>query len=223
MRKLLLATTALLALSGAAMADTFKAIDYTVTGGQNVFLTSPKPENVSAGQIHLIGEGGTFMDVWCLDVFDNIVKPYTYDIHTFTSGGTYQGVASLNDVAERQIAALMFIGSNLAGVDKAAIQLAIWKTEYGGLFGSDASGALLADQNTYLSNTSFGGLWDRGDLTLTLLTDAPEVKSQAFGMATVAAVPEPATWLMMIAGFFGIGGVAMAKRRREGGAAFRLV
>ena len=95
MRKLLLATTALLALSGAAMADTFKAIDYTVIGGQNVFLTSPKAENVSAGQIHLIGEGGTFMDVWCLDVFDNIVKPYTYDIHTFTSGGTYQGVASL--------------------------------------------------------------------------------------------------------------------------------
>ena len=212
MKRLLLSSVALLALSSAASADTFKAVDYTVIGGQNVFLTSPKAENVSAGQIHLIGEGGTFMDVWCLDVFDNIVKPYTYDIHTFTSGGTYQGVAALTDTAERQIAALMFIGSNLAGVDKAAIQLAIWKAEYGGAFGSDASGALLADQNNYLSNTSFGGLWDRGDLTLTLLTDAPEVKSQAFGMATVAAVPEASTWAMMILGFLGVGVMSMRKK-----------
>ena len=38
----------------------------------------------------------------------------------------------------------------------------------------------------------------------------------------VAAVPEPSTWAMMILGFAGI--VVMgAKRRREGGAAFRLV
>ena len=37
-----------------------------------------------------------------------------------------------------------------------------------------------------------------------------------------AAVPEPATWAMMILGFFGIGGLAMVKRRREG-QAFRLV
>ena len=37
-----------------------------------------------------------------------------------------------------------------------------------------------------------------------------------------SAVPEPATWAMMILGFFGIGGLAMAKRRREG-QAFRLV
>jgi predicted small integral membrane protein len=28
--------------------------------------------------------------------------------------------------------------------------------------------------------------------------------------------------MMMIAGFFGVGGVSMLKRRREGGAAFRV-
>ena len=37
-----------------------------------------------------------------------------------------------------------------------------------------------------------------------------------------SAVPEPATWAMMILGFFGVGALAMAKRRREG-QAFRLV
>jgi hypothetical protein len=41
--------------------------------------------------------------------------------------------------------------------------------------------------------------------------------------AAVAAVPEPATWAMMILGFFGVGGLAMVKRRRESQAAFRLV
>ena len=52
-----------------------------------------------------------------------------------------------------------------------------------------------------------------------------EVKQVTFGFETsdaVAAVPEASTWMMMIAGFFGIGGITMAKRRREG-QAFRLV
>ena len=38
----------------------------------------------------------------------------------------------------------------------------------------------------------------------------------------VGAVPEASTWAMMILGFFGVGGLAMAKRRREGGHAFRV-
>ena len=38
----------------------------------------------------------------------------------------------------------------------------------------------------------------------------------------IAAVPEASTWAMMILGFFGVGGLALRKRRREGHA-FRLV
>jgi hypothetical protein len=38
------------------------------------------------------------------------------------------------------------------------------------------------------------------------------------GNLTVAAVPEPATWLMMIMGFAGVSFVAMRKRREQGNA-----
>ena len=214
MRKLLLATTALLALAAVpAKADTFTAIDYTVLGGQNVFLTSPKAENVSAGEIHLIGAGNTFMDVWCLDVFDNIVKPYTYDINVYHAGDVRPGIQVLDAATLRQIAALMYLGDTGSGVNKAAIQLAIWRTEYGALFGSNASGALLADETSYLTKTSFGGVFDRGDLVLTVLTDDPQISSQAFGNVTLAAAaPEPATWFMMILGFVGVGGLAMRRK-----------
>lgn len=88
MRKLLLASTALLALAAPASAETFTAIDYTVTGAQAVYI-NPPGENVYAGQIHLIGAGGTFADVWCLDVNDGIVKNYTYNVSTFTSGSSF--------------------------------------------------------------------------------------------------------------------------------------
>jgi hypothetical protein len=41
------------------------------------------------------------------------------------------------------------------------------------------------------------------------------------GVVPTAAVPEASTWAMMIAGFIGVGGLAMRKRRREG-LTFRL-
>ena len=228
MRKLLLATTALLALAAApASAETFTAIDYTVTGAQAVYI-NPPGENVYAGQIHLIGQGGTFADVWCLDVNDGIVKPYTYTVSTFTSGSSFPGLNNpLSDAQVRQIAALMFLGNatNTGIFSDAVIQLAIWHAEYGLGFSTP-----FLDNTTQglvtsaLFDTEAGHIYDRGDLTLTIYSDDPAVKSQAFGNVTVtAAVPEPATWAMMILGFFGIGGLAMAKKRREGGAAFRLV
>ena len=96
--------------------------------------------------------------------------------------------------------------------------------EYGGAF--TTLGLDLNSQNalnTALFETDAGGFLNRADLTLHVLSDAPSDPSQAFVFATVAAVPEASTWAMMILGFFGIGGVTMLKRRREGGAAFRLV
>jgi hypothetical protein len=44
----------------------------------------------------------------------------------------------------------------------------------------------------------------------------------AFAQSAVVAIPEPATWAMMILGFFGIGGVSMMRKRREG-RPFRMI
>jgi hypothetical protein len=181
---------------------------------------------VYAGQIHLIGAGGTFADVWCLDVNDGIVKNYTYNVSTFTSGSSFPGLNNpLSDTQVRQIAALMFLGNatNTGTFSDAVIQLAIWKAEYGGAFSSNADAGTQAQVNLALTDTTFGGLYDRGDLTLKIFSDDPAVHSQAFGEVTLAAaVPEPASWALMILGFLGVGGISMLKRRREGGAAFRV-
>ena len=202
MRKLLLASAALIALAAPASAETFTAIDYTVTGAQAVYITPPG-ENVYAGQIHLIGAGGTFADVWCLDVNDGIVKNYTYNVSTFTSGSSFPGLNNpLSDAQVRQIAALMFLGNatNTGTFSDAVVQLAIWKAEYGGAFSSNADAGTQAQVNLALADTTFGGIFDRGDLTLKIFSDDPAVHSQAFGEVTLAAaVPEASTWAMMLA------------------------
>ena len=223
-RKVLLAAAGVLALSGAAKAETFTANDYTVTGAQAVYI-SPPGENVYAGQIHLIGNGGTFMDVWCLDVNDPIVKPYTYNISTFTSGSSFPGLNNpLSDAQVRQIAALMFLGNatNTGTFSDAVIQLAIWKAEYGPGFSTPfLDNTTQGLVTTALFDTEAGHIYDRGDLTLTILSDDPAVHSQAFGTVSVtAAVPEPATWAMMILGFCGV--VFMARRRKQGEPGFRF-
>jgi PEP-CTERM motif len=229
MKKLLLACTALAVLAFTpAKADTFLATDYNVIGGQSVVVSGPvvNPINTQAGEIHLTGLGGTFMDVWCLDVFDTIQKPYDYTISTLNAGDVRPGVGPLSLAQIQQITSLMLLGnsSNTGPFADAVIQLAIWNAEYGSSFhtlGLDSG--TQASVNTALADTVFGGIDFRTDLTLTVLTDAPSDPSQAFGQVTLAApVPEPSTWAMMIIGFAGI--VFMgARKRREGGAAFRLV
>jgi hypothetical protein len=228
MRKLLLATTALLALSGAANADTFLATDYSVIAGQSVVVSGPvvNPINTQAGEIHLTGLGGTFMDVWCLDVFDTIQKPYNYTISTLNAGDVRPGVGPLSLSQIQQITSLMLLGnsSNTGPFADAVIQLAIWNAEYGSSFqtlGLDSG--TQASVNTALADTTMGGIDFRTDLTLTVLTDAPSDPSQAFGQVTLAApVPEPSTWAMMILGFAGIVFMGAKRRRENNHRAFRV-
>ena len=223
MKKLLLATTALLALASApARADTFDATGVTVLNGINVTIGTPKFENVQSGLIHLTGPSGV-MDVWCLDVFDGINLPYDYTISQYNAGDVKPGMAVLDAAQVRQIGSLMLLGnsSNTGPFADAVIQLAIWHAEYGGAFttiGLDAG--TQAQVDLALLDTTAGGIDDR-NITLTVLTDAPINPSQAFGTATIAAVPEPATWAMMLLGFFGIAAMGTAKRRRDG-KAFRF-
>ena len=115
----------------------------------------------------------------------------------------------------------MFLGNsaNTGPFADAVIQLAIWSVEYGTtgsvlrLLGADSAVRQLSTPRS-LPTLYAGGIFDRTDLVLTVLTDAPINPSQAFGDATlqVAAVPEPSTWAMMILGFVGITFMGMRRR-----------
>ena len=107
----------------------------------------------------------------------------------------------------------------------AVLQLAIWKTEYGGSF--DTLGLDSATQNsvnTALADTVFGGIDYRGDLTSALCTRCliPTYRRRPC-LLRIAAVPEPSTWAMMILGFCGIVVMGARNKRKNGNALERPV
>jgi hypothetical protein len=62
-------------------------------------------------------------------------------------------------------------------------------------------------------------LWGTGPNAYLLYADQPAYDPQSAGTLTVTAVPEPATWAMMLLGFMGVGFLAY---RRRSGAALRI-
>jgi hypothetical protein len=191
MKKLLLAGAMLAALALPSKADTFTADTAAVINGQNITLFTPAFANTQAGEIRLHNNAtNTDLLVWCLDVFDGISLPYTYQVNVFHAGDIRPGIANMNASQVRQIAALMVLGNTM--FSDAAVQLAIWRVEYGALFTSSASGALLADSTLAMTDSQNGGILDCSNCVLTVLTDAPANPSQAFGYASVQlAVPAP--------------------------------
>jgi hypothetical protein len=217
MKKLLFVIPLMLAsLMLPSKADTlFTADSVSVVGGQNVTLLTPHLVNASVGEIKLHNNASnTDVLVWCLDVFDSINLPYTYTVSTYNAGDVKPGIQTLNAAQVRQIAGLMLLGNTM--FSNAAVQLAIWRVEYGALFSSNASGALLADSVSAFNDSVVGGLLDCSHCQLTVYTDAPVNPSQAFGSATLLAVPGPIAGAG-IPGMIAACGmlVAFARRRRS--------
>jgi hypothetical protein len=78
--------------------------------------------------------------------------------------------------------------------------------------------------NLFLDNTQAGGQreWSRSRIAVANFYDGVLTSDEVFGINQnpTGAVPEPATWAMMIMGFGAAG--AMMRRRRDGGATYRL-
>lgn len=221
MRKTL--QTALLAASVlsfpvAANADQFVMTNFTVLGAVNVDLGPPISRSVQAGEIELTGPGGNLL-VWCLDLTDTLLAPYTYNINSFTAGDVRPGLGQLSLLdgnALRQIASLMLNGAGFDpdGLSDAATQLAIWKIEYGNLFDpTNLSAQLTTDMNAHIAASVIGGLLDCPGCTLNVLTDAPNVPNQALGFA-VQAVPGPIVGAGLPGLLAGIGGFLALRRRK---------
>lgn len=84
--------------------------------------------------------------------------------------------------------------------------------------GIDSSSFVIDFNN---SAFNFGGFTlSVNDLPIPVNSDLPITEQLTGTITTVAAVPEPATWAMMILGFFGLGFIGY--RRKQNGPALRL-
>ena len=106
--------------------------------------------------------------------------------------------------------------NNLVGA--AVAQLAIWAVEYG--TGGNTLDPHISDpsEKDIFAQLVLGN-FDHSD-TRSVVALIPDGNSQVVVTQT-AAVPEPATWAMILLGFMGVG--FMAYRRNQNGPAFRMV
>jgi hypothetical protein len=183
-------------------------------------------DNLGIGRLQLTGTSSFNMPVdlfsYCIDLY----TPMSTGTYTYVTGSTLVPDASRRDMLGALLSnsAGLLAGAtgNQATVISAATQMAVWEIVYetasypfnvtGGDFrvGNFQAGAgdanMAATQslaNTYLSNTT-GGQWQipAGSQLRYLFGDNVR-QSQVY----VAAVPEPATWGMMILGFGLLGGL----------------
>lgn len=207
----------LLAGAKGASATTFTYDSYSVANEQNIQITSPNNIFGGMGQIALNGSGanaGQTLPAWCLDVSTYLTNTGSYQIAPLTTAGAGGMNPSLTTTQIGQIGSLMANGNALiklnAGTDvSAAIQLAIWQTEYGASFsyapGSVSSGVLDL-VTTYLADVATGGAWGSAVTNVSLLSQ-PGNQTLGFvnsGFST-GETPLPTTLTMMLGGLAFVG------------------
>lgn len=197
--------------------------------------------NVRAGPILFDGtygaNGPAFVDIvaFCVDIYHHIslgnytpdltytdANALTYDSNAGGQADHYSGPSGLGGAAVFKIGTLANYGtlvakdnllSNGTKNDRlAAVQGAIWQVASGrNVIGSGLDG-LIDNLSGANYQSFFVGNYGPVRSSFTFIT--PTVYPGALGTQSfvIAAVPEPATWAMMIGGFGAIG--AMLRRRR---------
>lgn len=212
--KSLVAAAATFCVAGSAFAaDPIDITSYSFSGLSGFNVTGVVNETVSAGQIGITTDAGSFL-TYCIELTEllNIDKAYVVDktyandlvSRLFNVSGFFSpaGVASLND--------------------KAALQVAIWEAIYDGGPGNFSAGNFRV---TGADATATAAIGTAGNFLLAANALAPNsyvTSLWAFKSAgtegipgsqdLVTAVPEPGTYALMLAGLAGIGFVA---RRRS--------
>jgi hypothetical protein len=229
MRKLLFATTALIALSGAAKADVL--LDTTGLGGTgtNVVFTGIDPTNSRLILGHLNGQHNEivrFFDVSNTTGFSGaangqdikIVNTRDLDITVFDATNTIQ-LGTTRDIFSLKGTGDVFFRVSAVKADGTA-EVFNFTNLAGGVAGLGGGGYDLGNgnrQNGFDFSVANGEVITDIDLFLGatgMINDFEHFRIDASPIPQVAAVPEASTWAMMIAGFFGIGGLAMRRKRQ---------
>ena len=215
----LLAASMLSLLPVAAQATQFDYSSFAEVNGQNITITSPVAEGVSAGMIVLTGTGpnaGQTIDAWCVDLFNHLQTSAIYNIVPLTNAGSGPPNPILTNQQISELGSLMVHGTtsvlgNTFGLDgSAAFQLAIWSVEYGGALLDSASGPLATLVSALVANVQPGGVWDCPGCSVELLDAPAQNQVLAFGVPSETPLPA-AFWLFGS----GVGGAALLMRRRK--------
>lgn len=187
--------------------------------------------------LHLISPSKNYSSVYVSPQYlngtldGNIVQLFAYcvDILNYAGAGTFD-VVTLQDylggnmTKYNQLAAL--IAANGGPVNRyadAATQAAVWEAIYDNSPFTLASGnfsmnnvhndpSLLADANTILAQAVSNAGTTGSNLQLFV---AKNSNKQDMLFWTMSAVPEPATWAMMLLGFGFVGGAMRSAKRRQ--------
>ena len=139
----------------------------------------------------------------------------------FGDGTSYYTVGTLN---QPESATLTLSGkNNYLGLYWGSID------SYNSITITDASGTTVISSGTYpilnpangnqgLGGSAYVNIFDAS--VISSITFSSNIQAFEFDNVSVAAVPEPATWAMMILGFFGVG--FLAYRRKNTSPSFRL-
>lgn len=239
MKRLVLATAALIAFAALpAKADVFLDTQGIPGTGNNVVFSGIDPSNPRLILGHLNGQNNEivrFFDVSNTTGFTGaangqdikIVNTRDLDITVFDSTNTIQ-LGTTRDIFSLKGTGDVFFRVSAVKADGTA-ETFNFTNLAGGISGLGGGGYDLGNgnqQNGFDFSVANGEVITDIDLFLGaggMINDFEHFRIDASPIPQVAAVPEASTWVMMIAGFFGIGGITMFKRRREEGKhAFRF-
>jgi hypothetical protein len=222
MKKFLLATTALLALSTVAQADV--VLDTTGLGSTGNVVTSTSVVNGSLILGHLNGQNNEivrFRDLSGNGSFASatsgndikIVNTRDLDITLFDSTNTTQ-LGTTRDIFSLNGSGSVFILVDAVNADGTAetfnfgsLTLAAFQLDEHKPAGFDFTahnGEVITDIDIFLVGVGSN------------ITDFEHFRLDVAAIPAVAAVPELSTWGMMLLGFAGVGTLAYRKRRQSG-------